>query len=131
MGIAINPSSFLVCVFKLERFTSRTKNVHDLVLNHFFHHRTSVAKVLTGVEVARGFVEVLSNRRRERYAKVGVDIDFANCHLSSFSKFAFGDTDSVGHVSAELVNDSNLVLGNGRRAVKNDGEAGQSLADFF
>ena len=81
--------------------------------------------------MAGEIVVVLTDSRRERYAKVAVNVDFANCHLRSLAKFAFGDTDSVGHVTAELVYDSNFVLGNGRCTVQNDREAGQSVADFF
>ena len=116
---------------ELERFTSRAKHVDNLVLNHFFHHSARVAEVLTRVEVAGLLAEMLTDSRRERYAKVAVDIDFANRHLRSLSKLGFGNTDCVRHMAAELVDDSNLVLGNGRRAVQNDRETGKSIADFF
>ena len=81
--------------------------------------------------MSREFAVMFTDSGRERYAEVAVDVDFANSHLSSFSQFGFGDTDCIGHVATELVNDGNLVLRNGGCTVKNDGEAGQSLADFF
>ena len=97
------------------------------MFDHLFHVHSCVAEVLARVEVVGVLDEVLSDCRRERYAKVGVDIDLADRKLRRFSKLRFGNADRVGHGAAELVDDRNLLLRNARRAVKNDGEAGKAF----
>ena len=95
---------------KLKRFTSRAEHVDDLVFYHFFHHCARVAKVLTGVKVTGEIVEVFTKCRRERYAQVGVDIDFADSHFSCLTEHIFWDTDCIWHMSAISVNDFDIFL---------------------
>ena len=64
-------------------------------------------------------------------AKVGVNVDFANCHFCCFAKKFFGNADCVGHLAAEFVNDFYPFLRNGRRTVENDRETGKSFFNFF
>ena len=75
--------------------------------------------------------EVLADCRRERNAKIAINIDFANRHFRGFAKFRFGNTDGVGHAAAVLIYDCHFILRNAGRAVQHDGETGQTFAYFF
>lgn len=101
------------------------------MLDHFLHHDAGVAQVLTGIEMVGMFRKMFADSRRKGNAEVGIDIDFADRHFRRLAQLGFGNTDGVGHMSAEFVDDRHLVLRNGRRAVEDDGEAGKPPADFF
>ena len=110
---------------------SAAQNVDQLVADHFLDVGTSGLQVLTGVEVIGMLLEVLTDSAGHCQTQVGVDVDLADRQLSSLTQLGLGDTDSVGHLAAESVDHLDVVLRNGRGAVQNDGEAGQTLGDFF
>lgn len=89
----------------------------DLVFYDFFDGSAGIAEVLSGIEMVGMFRKVFADRSRTSYAQVGVDVDFADGHRSGFAEHFFGDTDRIGHFAAELVDNGNSVLRNGRSAV--------------
>ena len=64
-------------------------------------------------------------------AQIGVDVDLTHGHGSGLTQLLLGDTHGVGHLAAVLVDHLHVVLGHGRGAVENDGEAGQTLGDLL
>ena len=92
---------------------------------------TGGLQVLTGIEVIGMLVEVLTNSAGQCQTQVGVNVDLADRQSCSLTQLLFGNTDGVGHLAAVGVDHGNIVLGNGGRTVQNDGEAGQTLGDFF
>ena len=92
---------------------------------------SSLSEVLTGVEVTGIFGKMTANSRGHGKTKVGVDVDFANGHGRSLAKHFLGNTDGVGHLSAEFVDDCDVLLRNRGSAVKNNGESGKKLGNLF
>lgn len=101
------------------------------MFDDFFDSRTRVAEVLSGIEVVGVFKEMFTDGSGAGDAEIGVDVDLADSHGSCFAEHFFGNTDRVGHFTAELVDDRNAILRNGRCAVQDDRETGQAFADFF
>ena len=62
---------------------------------------------------------------------IGVYIDFADSHGSSLTQHILRNTNSVGHLTAVLVDHLDVVLVNGGRTVQYDGEAGQTALHLF
>jgi hypothetical protein len=106
-------------------FAVAAEYVHDFVTIEFLHVVASGAEVLARVEFRRLLSEYAANGSGHSQTAVGVDVDFANGALCSFAKLFFGDTDSVGELAAEHVDSVNFFLGNRRRAVEYDREAGK------
>ncbi len=113
------------------RFSVAAENVNELVSYKFFNVSSCGLKIFSGVELFGVFCEKFANSTCHSKTKVGVDVDLAYGKLCSFTELFFGNTDSAGHIAAEFINHFNIVLGNRRRAVKNDGEAGKSSANLF
>ena len=74
---------------------------------------------------------MLADRRREGNSEVGVNVDLADGKSSRLLELAFGNADRVGHGTAVLVDDRDLILRHAGCAVQDDGEAGQTSADLF
>ena len=99
--------------------------------NHFFDVFSCGFKILSGVKVIRMLDKMLTDGTGANKTKVGVDVDLANCHFCGFTKKFLGNTDCIGHLAAEFVDDFYPFLRNGRRTVKNDRESGKTFFNFF
>ena len=108
-----------------------TQNVDQLVANQFLDVCTSGLQVLTGVELAGLIVVELTDGASHSQTQVGVDVDLTYAQSGSLTQLFFGNTDRIGHLAAVGVDHCNILLRNGGRTVQNDGEAGQTLGDFF
>ena len=119
--------------FSLELFSfaCATENVDELVANDLFDVCSCGLEVLTRIEMIGMLVEVLTDGAGHSKTQVGVDVDLADGQSGGLTQLLFGNTDSVGHLAAVGVDHSDVLLRNGGRAVQNDGEAGQTLGDFF
>ncbi len=93
----------------------------------FLHVVTSRTEVFAGVELTGLLSEYAAYGGCHCKTAVGVDVDFANCALGGFAELFFGDTDSIGKLATELVDSVDVILGNRRRTVEYDGEAGEFL----
>ena len=107
------------------------QDVDQLVADQFLDVGTGGLQVLTGVKLAGIVVEELTNSTGHSQTQVGVDVDLTYGQGSSLTQLLLGNADSVGHLAAVLVDHLHVLLGNGRRTVQNDGEAGQTLGDLF
>ena len=119
---------------KLQAFagvTRATENVDEFVFDEFFDVRSCGFEIFSRVEFGGIVVEEFSDRSGHCKTEVGVDVDLADGKLCGFTQLFFGNADSVGHLAAVVVDHLYVFLRNGRGSVENDGEAGQSLADFF
>ena len=112
------------------KFVVRTENVDDFVLVKLNHIFASLAAILTRIEIFGMKSECLANACRERKTRVGVDVDFANGALRCLAELILGYSDSIGKVASVFVDDVNIFLRHGRRAVEHDGESGELLFDF-
>ena len=111
-------------------FAVAAENVNDFMANHFFDVFSCGFKILSGVKVIRMLDKMLTDGTGAYKTKVGVDVDFANCHFCCFAKKFFGNTDCIGHLAAEFVNNFYPFLRNGRRTVENDWETRDLLLDL-
>ena len=93
------------------------ENGFNFVRNNAFNSISCGSEVLSGVEVVGMLSEMLSNSTGHCQTKVGVDVDFANCHSCSLAEHFFGNTDSIGHFTAIGINHFNKLGNNGRSAV--------------
>ena len=112
-------------------FVIASKNVNDLVSNHFLNSLTSRFQVLARIEVIRMLSKVLADVTCHSKTDIGVDVDLADSKLSSLSQLLFRNTYCIRHISAVLVNHLYELLRYRRRSVKNDREARQSLNALF
>ena len=103
----------------------------DLVRNHILDRLTGGLEILTRIEMIRMLHKVLADVGRHGQADIRVDIDLADSELRSLTQLVFRDTDSIRHVAAVLIDHLYELLRNGRRSVKNDREARQSLDALF
>ena len=101
--------------------------MNDLVSDHVLDSLTGGLQVLARIEVIGMLVEVLTDVAGHCQTDIGVDIDLADSQLSSLTQLILGDADGIGHVAAVGIDHLHEFLGNGRGAVQNDGEAGQTL----
>ena len=62
---------------------------------------------------------------------IGVDVDLADGQFSCVTKLALRDADCVGHVASVGIDHLDELLRDGRGAVQDDRETGQSLGDFL
>ena len=99
----------------------------DLVRDHVFHRLTGGLQILARVKVVGMLGKVLADVAGHGQTDIGVDIDLADGKLGSLTELILGDSDSVGHIAAVLVDHLNKLLGNGGRTVQHDGESGQTL----
>ena len=99
--------------------------------NHLLNLSASNGEVGSGVKYLGLIVHNAADTCGHSETDIGVDIDLADSHGSSLAELLLGDTYSVGKLAAESVDLSNVLLRNGRSAVENDGESGESLLDFF
>ena len=76
-------------------------------------------------------VKVLTDGSGHCEAKIGVDIDLADCHGGGLAELILGNAYRTGHLAAVFVYQLDKLLRNGRRAMKNNREAGQTLFNLF
>ena len=108
-----------------------TENFLDLVSNDSLNVCTAITDILTGIEMIRMLCEMLTDTCCHAQTEVGVDVDLADCELSCLTELLLRNTDSIRHLTAELVDDLNVLLRYGRRTVENDRESGDSLHALF
>ena len=118
-------------IFGLLCLAVAAENVYKFMLNALLDKFAGRSEVLTRIEVCGILDEVLSDSRGKGKTKVGVDIDLADSHRSSFTKHIFGNALSPGHCAAVLIDHLDVFGNNAGRAVKNDGKFGKAFADFF
>ena len=99
-------------MFRLSDLVIGSENVNDLVSNHILNSLTSGLEILTRIEVIGMLYEILTDVSSHCKTDIGVDINLTYSKLSSLTKLIFGDTDSIRHVSAVLVNHLNEFLRN-------------------
>ena len=63
--------------------------------------------------------------------EVGVDVDFANSHGSSFAELVFRDADSIGEMAVVSIDDFDVFRNDGRCAVEHDREAREAFGNVF
>ena len=107
-----------------------TKNLNDLVRNDILDILAAVAEILSGIKVIGMSFHVLADTGCHAKAKVGVDIDLADCALSCQTKLILRNTDRILKSAAVAVDDLDIFLRNGGRSVKNDRESGKSSCYF-
>ena len=77
------------------------------MLNDIFDIRSSVAEILSGIEVIGMLYEVLADTCGASHSQIGVDVYLTYCHRSGLTKHIFGYADSVVKFTAVLVYDHN------------------------
>lgn len=112
-------------------FAVAAEHIHQFVLHDLFNRFSCRSEILTRIEVRRIESKVLADCRGDCKSEVGVDVDLADCHRCRFAEHIFGNALCAGHTAAVLIDLCDEVLRNGRRAVQNNGESGQTFADFF
>ena len=113
------------------RFAVAAENVDDFVSDDRTHRVPRRPEILTGVEVRGVECEVLSDGGGDCKTQVAVDIDFADCHTRRLAEHIFGHALCAGHIAAVLVDYLDVFLRNAGSAVEDDGETGETSADFF
>lgn len=93
-------------------FVIAAQHVADLVLNQLLDGFSGRLQILSGIEVTGVFSKVFSDAGCHGQAQVGVDIDLANCHGSSFSQHVFRYALCSGQVSAVFVDGVNKFRNN-------------------
>ena len=114
----------------LERLAVAAQDVDQLVLDQLLDVGAGGLQILAGVKVVGMLVEVLTDGAGHGQAQIGVDVDLTHGHGSGLTQLLLGDTHGVGHLAAVLVDHLHILLGHGRGAVENDGEAGQAADDL-
>ena len=99
--------------------------------DHFLDGGASGAEILSRVKGFGLLGKYAADSGGHCKADIGVDVDLADSHLSSLAKLGLGDADSIGELAAEGVDLADEFLRNRGCAVKNDGEAGESLLDLL
>ena len=99
--------------------------------NHLFDLVSSLSEILAGIEMAGILCKVATDSGGHCKTKIGIDVDFANSHGRSFSEHFLRDADGVGHLSAELVDNGDVLLRNRGSTVKHDGKSGKKLGNLF
>src|SRR5690554_16096 len=92
---------------------------------------TCRSEVFTGVKLTRVFSHYLANGCCHCQTAVRIDVDFTNGRLGSLAQLLFGNTYSGIQFSAKFVDGVNVLNRHRRRTVQNNGEAGNTLFDFF
>ena len=110
---------------------SAAENVAQLVADELLDVGAGGLEILARVELVGMLVEELTDGAGHGKTQVGVDVDLADGELCSLTQLILGNADSVGHLAAVFVDDLHEALGNGRSAVQNDREAGQTAGDLF
>ena len=108
-----------------------TQHLNDFVLVQLRHLVASGTAVLAGVKLTGLFNEDLTNSGGKGQTAVAVDVDLANGALGSLAQLILGDTYCIGKIATVGVDDVNILLGNARRTVQHDGEAGELLLNLF
>ena len=86
----------------------------------FLHFVAGGAEILARVELAGLVVKDLADGGGHRETAVGVNVDLADGALGSLAELLLGDADCVGQVAAVLVDDVDIFLRYGGRAVENN-----------
>lgn len=104
------------------------EDVNDLVRYHLLDLVTSDLEVAAGVKYGGLCGHYAADACGERETDIRVDIDLADCHLSSAAKQLLRNALSAVELTAASVDLVNELRNNGGCAVKNDREAGEALA---
>ena len=107
------------------------QDVDQLVADQLLDVGTGGRQVVTGIELVGMLSKELTDSAGHCQSQVGVNVDLADCQLSSAAQLLLGNTDSAGHCTAVGVDHLDVLLGNGGGAVQNDGEAGQLGDDLL
>ena len=99
--------------------------------NHILDSLTSRFQVLTRIEVARVFNQVLTDRSGHCQTQVGVDVDFANAEFASLQQHVFRYALSAVELAAVFVAFLNKGWDNGGSTMQNQRIARQQVGDFF
>ena len=113
------------------RFVLGTENVLDFMFYHLLDFVATYCKIRSGVEYFGLIFKNAANACGHCKTDIGVDVDLADSHACSLTEHIFGNTDSVGHISAAGVYLVNEIRDDGRSAVKNYREIGKSLGYLF
>ena len=113
-GIKKAPAAAGALTYSLSDLVIGSENVNDLVSDHILNSLTSGLEILSGIEVIGMLNEVLTYVSGHCKTDIGVDIDLTYSELSGLTELILGDTDSIGHVSAVLIDHLYEFLGNGR-----------------
>ena len=95
-------------------FAVGAEHVEDLVLVELLHLVAGRAEIFAGIELSGLLVEHLAHGCGHGKTAVGVDVDLAYVHLGCLAELLLGDADSVRKLAAILVDDVDILLGNGR-----------------
>src|SRR5699024_7474976 len=109
------------------RLAVAAQNIDQLMSDHVLDSLTGRLEVLTGIEVIRMLVEVLTDAGGDSQTDVGVDVDLADGQLRRVTELILRNADSIRHLAAMCVDLVNKLARNGRRTVQNDREAGRRL----
>ena len=75
--------------------TVTAQYIFNFMCNHFFNRSTCRTKILTWVKVFRMFVKVFTDGTCHCQTQIGINVNFANCHFSSFTQHIFRNTDCI------------------------------------
>ena len=112
-------------------FSVGAKHFADFVLIEFLHKITGGTAIFAGIKLTRLVIEHFADCGRKGKTAVGIDVYLANCTLGGLAELCLGDTDCIGQFTAVLINNLDILLRNGRRAVKYDRESGKLILDFL
>ena len=131
--MTMNPKGFdtVIRCFVALGFVVATKNIHNLMFHHFSNCISCRSEILTRIEVRGVESEVFADCAGDGKTQVGVDVDLANCHGRCLAEHLFGDALCAWHAAAVFVDFGDELLRDGRCAVKDDRESGETSADFF
>ena len=101
------------------------------MLDHGLDGGAGFAKIQTRIEVRGLFNKVLTDAGSKSKAQIGVDVNLADSHGSGLAELLFRNADSIGHLSAVLVDDLHKFLRYRGCTMQNDREARQTLGDFL
>ena len=107
------------------------QDVDQLVLDQLLDGSTGGLEILAGIEMIGMSGEILADGAGHGQTQVRVDVDLAHGHGSGLAELILRHTDSAGHVAAVFIDQLHKVLRHGRRAMQNDGEAGQTTGDIL
>ena len=106
------------------------KNILNLVHYNILDITASRAQVLARVEVLRMSIHVLADTSSKSQTHIRVNINLADCTLSSLSQLILWDTDSILQVTAVCIDNLNILRYNRGCTMENDWEVWQSLLNL-
>ena len=107
------------------------QHVAHLVGNHVLDSLTSGLQVLTRIEIAGVFYEVLADGSGHSQTQVGVDINLANAEFAGAQQHIFRNALSAVQFATVFIALFYESGDNGGSAVEYQREAGEQVGDFF